>query len=476
MDVSPKQIVSVSTALIPFVEHDDANRALMGANMQKQAVPLVVPEAPYIGTGVEARAARDAGDVLLAEGNGTVTEVTGDTDHRRVRRRGRRTASARRSGARSTACPSSAAPTRTPASTTHAGRRGPERGGRRRAGRRPVDPQRRAGAGQEPARRLHALGGLQLRGRHHPLRAPGARRRADLDPHRGARGRRPRHQAGRRGDHPGHPQPVRGDPGRPRRARHHPHRRRGGAGRRAGRQGHPQGRDRADARGAPAAGHLRREGPRGARHLAQGAPRRVRQGHRRPGLLPRGVPRAAAGRQPAGPGLRGPEAQDLRGRQAGRPPRQQGRHLQDPPGRGHAVPGRRHPGRHHPQPARRAEPDERGPGARVAPRLRRPLGLGGRGGQRRRGHERQGRRRGAQDPAAHRAGGLGLHPGLRRRPLGRGRGRRGAPDDPADLRHAERRLGQRRRADPRPTARPRSTTAAPARPTTTRSRSATSTS
>ena len=79
MDVSPKQIVSVSTALIPFVEHDDANRALMGANMQKQAVPLVVPEAPYIGTGVEARAARDAGDVLLAEGNGTVTEISGDT-------------------------------------------------------------------------------------------------------------------------------------------------------------------------------------------------------------------------------------------------------------------------------------------------------------------------------------------------------------------------------------------------------------
>jgi DNA-directed RNA polymerase subunit beta len=79
MDVSPKQIVSVSTALIPFVEHDDANRALMGANMQKQAVPLVVPEAPYIGTGVEARAARDAGDVLVAEGNGTVVEISGDT-------------------------------------------------------------------------------------------------------------------------------------------------------------------------------------------------------------------------------------------------------------------------------------------------------------------------------------------------------------------------------------------------------------
>jgi DNA-directed RNA polymerase subunit beta len=78
MDVSPKQIVSISTALIPFIEHDDANRALMGANMQKQAVPLVRPEAPFIGTGVEARAARDAGDVLLAEGNGTVVEVSGE--------------------------------------------------------------------------------------------------------------------------------------------------------------------------------------------------------------------------------------------------------------------------------------------------------------------------------------------------------------------------------------------------------------
>ena len=78
IDVSPKQIISVSTALIPFVEHDDANRALMGANMQKQAVPLVVPEAPYIGTGIEARAARDAGDVVISEGEGTVTDVNGD--------------------------------------------------------------------------------------------------------------------------------------------------------------------------------------------------------------------------------------------------------------------------------------------------------------------------------------------------------------------------------------------------------------
>ena len=61
MDVSPKQIVSVATALIPFLEHDDANRALMGANMQRQAVPLLRPQAPIVGTGMEYRAAKDSG-------------------------------------------------------------------------------------------------------------------------------------------------------------------------------------------------------------------------------------------------------------------------------------------------------------------------------------------------------------------------------------------------------------------------------
>jgi DNA-directed RNA polymerase subunit beta len=77
MDVSPKQIVSVATALIPFLEHDDANRALMGANMQRQAVPLIAAEAPYIGTGIEARAARDAADMITAEDDGVVTELDG---------------------------------------------------------------------------------------------------------------------------------------------------------------------------------------------------------------------------------------------------------------------------------------------------------------------------------------------------------------------------------------------------------------
>jgi len=78
MDVSPRQMVSVATAMIPFLEHDDANRALMGANMQRQAVPLLRNSAPLVGTGMELRAAIDAGDVLVAEQAGVVEELSAD--------------------------------------------------------------------------------------------------------------------------------------------------------------------------------------------------------------------------------------------------------------------------------------------------------------------------------------------------------------------------------------------------------------
>ncbi len=77
MDVSPMQIMSVSAALIPFLEHDDANRALMGSNMQRQAVPLLRPEAPTVGTGIENRVARDSGQLVTARVNGVVTSVNG---------------------------------------------------------------------------------------------------------------------------------------------------------------------------------------------------------------------------------------------------------------------------------------------------------------------------------------------------------------------------------------------------------------
>jgi len=84
MDVSPKQVVSVATAMIPFLENDDANRALMGSNMQRQAVPLLVTEAPIVGTGIEYKAACDSGVVLLAKNAGTVEYV--DAEHIKIRR------------------------------------------------------------------------------------------------------------------------------------------------------------------------------------------------------------------------------------------------------------------------------------------------------------------------------------------------------------------------------------------------------
>ncbi len=83
VDVSTKQCISVATALIPFLEHDDANRALMGSNMQRQAVSCVIPQAPIVGTGIEDKAAADSGQVVLAQGDGEIVEV--DADHIVVR-------------------------------------------------------------------------------------------------------------------------------------------------------------------------------------------------------------------------------------------------------------------------------------------------------------------------------------------------------------------------------------------------------
>ena len=103
MDVSPQQIVSVATALIPFLEHDDANRALMGANMQRQAVPLMITEAPLVGTGIERRAAVDAGDVVVSRTRG---------HRRRGGRRPRHRRGPRRASSSTTSCTSSRARTR----------------------------------------------------------------------------------------------------------------------------------------------------------------------------------------------------------------------------------------------------------------------------------------------------------------------------------------------------------------------------
>ena len=260
MDVSPDQIWSVATAMIPFLEHDDANRALMGSNMQRQAVPLLKTEAPLIGTGMERRAALDTGDVILADNAGTVASV--DAEQIVVEGKEKDTYDLQKFMRSNQG------------TLIHQKPRvvdRPEGQGRRGAGRRGVHQPGRDGAGQEPARRLHVLGGLQLRGRDHHLAPHRPGRRALLDPHRGVRDRRPHDEAGRRGDHARHPEPLGGVAAQPRRPRHRPHRRRGRLRRPARRQGHAEGRDRADGRGEADPRDLQGEGARGPRHLAQGA-------------------------------------------------------------------------------------------------------------------------------------------------------------------------------------------------------------
>src|ERR1043165_6612554 len=86
MDVAPNQIVGLSASLIPFLEHDDANRALMGSNMQRQAVPLLRPEVPIVGTGLEAKAARDARVQITANGDGVIEFVDANEIHVRYER------------------------------------------------------------------------------------------------------------------------------------------------------------------------------------------------------------------------------------------------------------------------------------------------------------------------------------------------------------------------------------------------------
>ena len=228
MDVSPAQIVSVATAMIPFLEHNDANRALMGANMQRQAVPLMIPQAPLVGTGLEYRAAVDSGDVVVAKGRRRRGRARRDAD----RRRGQGLARRVRPDQVHALEPGHADPPQADREARRQGGRG--RGPRRRL----LDRPRRARARREPARRVHAVRGLQLRGRDRALGAPREARGPHLDPHPRVRDRRPLDEARRRGDHPRHPEPLGGVAAQPRRPRHRPHRRRGRLGRPARRQGH----------------------------------------------------------------------------------------------------------------------------------------------------------------------------------------------------------------------------------------------
>ena len=484
MDVSTKQIISVATSLIPFVEHDDAQRALMGANMQKQAVPLIMPEAPFVGTGMEARAALDSGDVLIAEGDGVVKLVSGDRivveyDKDVTDRYGKAL-----------------------------GKKQYNLNKFRRSNQDTSINQKPLVFGGETVKDGDLLAdgtstfngelalGKNLLVAYMPWEGYNYEdaiilnerlvrddvltsihvKEYEID----ARDTKLGAEEITR-DIPNLPDDILADLDDLGIVR-------------IGAEVEPgdilvgKVTPKGETEQSPEERLLRAIFGEKAREVRdtslEGPPRRVRQGHRRQGLQPRRGPRDAARRQPAGEGLRGPEAQDLRGRQARRTPRQQGRHLQDPARRGHALHVRRHAGRHHPEPARRAESNERGPGPRESPGLRRASRLGRHRGQLDRRH--LGTRR----------------PGRRRRRVRTARPVRApsrpstSPRRPSTARTGTRPNGPRTsRRSNRPsrrststvktasacwpgttTARSRSTTVAPARSTTARSRSATPTS
>jgi hypothetical protein len=221
MDVSPKQVVSVAAALIPFLENDDANRALMGSNMQRQAVPLLRAEAPFVGTGMEPIVARDSGAAIVAKRKGIVDQV----DATRIVIRATEETDASKSGVdiynlmkfqRSN-------------QSTCINQRPLVRGGRprrrrRHRCRRSLDRPGRPGARPQRARRVHAVERLQLRRLDPAERKDRHAGRVHLDPHRGIRSDGPRHQARARGNHPRHSERFGRSAEEPRRSRYRAYR------------------------------------------------------------------------------------------------------------------------------------------------------------------------------------------------------------------------------------------------------------
>ena len=210
MDVAPEQLVSIAAALIPFLEHDDANRALMGSNMQRQAVPLLNPRTPLVGTGLEEQGGRRLGRRRHRQARWRRVARDGRRDHRRRRpgrgeegSAGRRRSSARASHAARPLSPQEVLENEPghgdqPASARSSG---PEGQAGRRAGRRRGDRAGSARARLERDRGVHAVVRTQFRRCHRALRALGEGRRLFVDPHPGARAARPRHEARSGRDH-----------------------------------------------------------------------------------------------------------------------------------------------------------------------------------------------------------------------------------------------------------------------------------
>ena len=288
VDVSPKQLVSVAASLIPFLENDDANRALMGSNMQRQAVPLIRGDAPLVGTGMERVTARDSGAVVICSRDGIVDQVDSEriivrveSDHsgRAQPRSGRGHLSAHQVQALQ--------PEHLHQPEAAGSRRRPRQEGPSPRGR-PLHGARRTRPRPQRARRVRSLARVQLRRRHPGQRKAGQRRLLHLDSHRGVRNRSARHQTWPRGNHSRHPQHQRELPSQPGRKRRDPHRRRDQTGRHPRRQSHAQGRNHADAGRKTAARDLRRKSRRRSRRFALLPAGHRRHHRRRQNLLPQG--------------------------------------------------------------------------------------------------------------------------------------------------------------------------------------------
>ena len=302
MDVSPKQLVSVAAALIPFLENDDANRALMGSNMQRQAVPLVRADAPFVGTGMEAVVARDSGAAIAARRSGIVDQV----DATRIVIRATEEADATKPGvdiyrlqkfqrSNQSTCITQKPLVRVgePVKKGEIIADGPSTEfGELALGRNVL-------VAFMPWNGYNFEDSILLSERIvkddvftsiHIEEFEVMARDTKLGPGR---------------DHARHPERLGRGAEEPRRGRHRLYRRRGAGGRHPRRQDHPEGREPDDAGGEAPPRHLRREGVRRARHLAAGPPGRDRHDRRGPGVQP---PRRRQGRARPGDRARGDRA------------------------------------------------------------------------------------------------------------------------------------------------------------------------
>ena len=275
MDVSPKQIISVSASLIPFLEHDDANRALMGSNMQRQAVPLVFPEPPRVGTGMEGKTAYDSGVLLKARRAGTVvyvssTRVVVDPDDKK--------------DAHDQDIYHMVKYQRTNQDTCYLQKPLVEVGQKLAAGDAVADgPSTFKGElalGRNILLGVCPVERIQLRGRNSHLREGGERRYLHLRAHQGVLHRCARDQVGSGEDHQRHPQRERKIAGQVGWRGDHSHRRQDRFRRYFGGEGDAQERHRDHAGVQAPESDLRGKGQRGSRYLAEGASRRGRHGHR----------------------------------------------------------------------------------------------------------------------------------------------------------------------------------------------------